>query len=72
LGAKDGNREERRGEERMDETLYSFHFISNSIHESTHHTASVVLEHDAARVHHPAIRVTQTVDSEPVGLGPGC
>ena len=39
---------------------------------ATYHAPGVVSEGDAARVHHPDIRVTQTADGEAVGLGPGC
>lgn len=33
-------------------------------------TPCMILEGDATRVHHPAIRVTQTVDMKSIGLGP--
>ena len=39
---------------------------------TTHHAAGVVAKGDAARVHHPVVGVTYTVDGEAGGLGPGC
>lgn len=38
----------------------------------THHAPNVVKVSNAARVHQPVIGVTNALDREAVGLGPGC
>lgn len=46
--------------------------METGLENGTNHAASVVFEVDAARIHHPAIRVTQAADGEAMRLGPGC
>lgn len=46
-------------------------WVGGIVEGETYHAPGVVLEGDAARVHHPDMRVTYAVDAEAVGLGPG-